>query len=622
MLHFPTSNTKKRMLRLLLFSLALILPLTFLLLYIKPTNTSSYHAKLLEQMEDAKTFEEFTNALFCYEVTSDSITTAYTIKNRNHWNIPNLEPTLSSFSYKDYLAESKSDTPNETSQFITTCLAKYDKADLTAEEKQTYTLLKNYLDSANEFSQYPFYEELLGSTSGVQANLPVTLGEYPLQTRRDVETYLQLLTQIPSYFEDIIAYEQKRDALKYDTPSFVTAQAFDSIQSLISGLQENDNCFVETFNQRIADISSLTKKQKQQYQKQNQAHIKKYVIPAYEKIENYLEKKMLSNTENKDNLYKIDTNTAYGICTLPKGKAYYAQLAQHNTGSNRSIEELISMTDQALSNALSTVLNVALTDTETYYYYCEHPLETYYQTPEAILDSLSLMIRDSYPLLSKTPSYEIKTVSDSLAPSLSPAFYMIPAIDDYENNTIYINPLFTNEENGNLFPTLAHEGFPGHLYQTVYFNESNPSDIRQILDYLGYVEGWATYVEMDSLSFLKYPLEGTTLCKLYQTDTIINLALCTRIDMGVNYEAWTLNDTKAFFEEQGFNSYYAEDIYSYVVESPASYLSYFIGYLEIMDIKDAYQRMEMENYSEKDFHQKLLDVGPADFETVRKYVLK
>ena len=128
-------------------------------------------------------------------------------------------------------------------------------------------------------------------------------------------------------------------------------------------------------------------------------------------------------------------------------------------------------------------------------------------------------------------------------------------------------------------------------------------------------------MEINAFTFLDYPLEGDSLCRLYQNETIINLALSSRIDMGVNYQNWTLSDVSNFFEENGFNSYYAADIYSYVVEAPSVYLRYFIGYLEIMELKDAYKKLQMENYSEKEFHEKLLDIGPADFETLEKYML-
>ena len=143
-----------------------------------------------------------------------------------------------------------------------------------------------------------------------------------------------------------------------------------------------------------------------------------------------------------------------------------------------------------------------------------------------------------------------------------------------------------------------------------------------MLDYPGYVEGWATYVEMNSYTFIRYPEGMEQLSTLYQADSILSLALSSRIDFGVNYEGWTLADTRKYFENLGFNSYYAPEIYSYVVESPANYLSYFIGYLEILDVKQYYKNQKMEDYREKDFHSALLSIGPADFNTIKKYIIK
>lgn len=621
--------------RIVFYSIGVALLLFLIIHFTLPTNSTSYYSKLLETMEHANTFDEFTDALFRYEMTCDSVTTAYSIKDPDKWDIPNLEPKLTSFSYNDYLKESQDGAPDETLLFVEECLSHFSVEDLSSDERITYNLLKDYIKTNSSLSEYPFYEGLLGSSNGIQANLPVTLGEYPLRTETDVKTYLELLTQIPAYFENVISYEKHRAELGYNRATFVTANALNSTKTMVTGFRNGDNSFLDTFNERITQIDTLSEKDINKYKKLNQQNVEKYVIPSYEMLLTYLKESLPPSEEENTTsdhptsestainiLTFMEEDTSYGICQLPEGKDYYTLLTKQSTGSSRPVTELISMTEQSLENALDTVLNTALTDQEAYLYYCEHSLESYYQSPEAILENLNLMIREDYPLLEDTPSYEIKMVSNSLASSLSPAFYMIPAIDDYKNNTIYINPLYTNEENGNLFPTLAHEGFPGHLYQTVYFNESNPSDIRQILNYLGYVEGWATYVEMDSLTFLEYPLEGDSLCKLYQAETIINLALCARIDMGVNYEGWTLTDTRAFFEEQGFDGFYAQDVYAYVVEAPTSYLSYFIGYLEIMDIKDAYQRQELEDYSEKEFHKRLLDVGPADFETVREYVLQ
>ncbi len=604
--------------RWVIASLVILLPLLFLVTQVNPIEHSRFRANLLSRMEKASSFQEFTNLLFQYEVTADSVTTAYTLKNPEAKGIAVGNPSLTSFSYKDYLHRAKNKSSDKDTERIRKLLANYDTEKLSAKDKLTYLLLDDSLSINSSLCAYPFYENLVGATTGVQANLPVTLGEYPLRTKEDIDIYLELLSQIPSYFDDVIAYEKHRKELGYASPSFVIEDAKTSTKNILTGLDADNNCFQETFESRIKKIKGLSKKEIVSYKEKNITAIKKYVIPSYEKMLTYLESELPAKEQDEPS---IPDKQSFGICNLPDGKAYYETLAKCNTGSNKTIEEMITATDATLASTTGTVLDTALTNQDAYFYYCEHPLETFYETPQAILENLSLFIRENYPPLSSLPNYEIKTVPESLSDCVSPAFYMIPAIDDYQNNTIYINEKQTNADNGNLFPTLAHEGFPGHLYQTIYFNEHNPSDIRQLLTYLGYVEGWATYVEIDSLNFLDYPLEGDALRKLYQAEIIINLALCARIDMGVNYEGWTLADTRTFFEEQGYNSYYAQDVYAYVAETPATYLSYFIGYLEILEIKDAYQRQQMENYSEKEFHKRFLDVGPADFETVKNYVL-
>lgn len=616
---------------------------------ISPTENESYRTHLLESMEQASSFSQFTNALFCYEVTSDSITTAYTLKDPSAYKIPELSPTITSFSYKGYNEGKEKQSESQLLTLLSDTLNRFDASDLDESEQITYSLLENQFNLNKELRKYAYYEDLLGATSGVQANLPVTLSEYPIRTETDVKIYLSLLTQIPGYFEDIIRYEKHRTSLNYTSPSFLLSETKDGLTSIIDSLKTENNCFADTFNERIQLIEGLSEKKIEQYKEQNLSYIQKYVLPAYKALEEYInvalsgvsggdssstsdstkinssgtsktDTSTAAETTTNEN-YIPDLNTPYGLSILPDGAAYYSLLAANNTGSDKSVEELIFITEQALKEALGDVLNIALSNQDAYLYYCENPMNTYYESPEAILESLSLMIREDYPILKDTPSYRIKSVPDSLAQSVSPAFYMIPAIDDYTNNTIYINSLYTNTENGNMFTTLAHEGFPGHLYQTVYFNAANPDAIRQILNYPGYVEGWATYVEINAFTFLDYPLEGDSLCRLYQDETIINLAISSRIDMGVNYQSWTLADVNNFFEKNGFNSYYAADIYSYVVEAPSVYLRYFIGYLEIMELKGAYKKLQMENYSEKDFHKKLLDIGPADFETLEKYLL-
>ncbi|MCR5702837.1 MAG: DUF885 domain-containing protein [Lachnospiraceae bacterium] len=612
-----------------------ILAICFVFYYVtNPISRNAYRAKTLKAVYSAETFSDFANNLFCYEVSTNSATTAYTLKAPETYQIPENEPLLTDFSVKDYKKDSIKKKSKKTTKHLENKLNSFSKDNLSEKELITYDLLKKHLSLSEKFSDYSYYETLLGSTTGVASTLPVTLCEYPINDTDDIDTYLELLTQVPEYFNEAIKYENERIKKDMATPDFILIDTEKELSKIIKSLKSDDNFLVVTFENRLNEIKGLNKTDRKKYISKNRYYVNQCILPAYKSIHACVEKLILSKSTkspiapvNSRSLCKNagklpDADTSYGLASFEKGKDYYTLLVYDKTGSSSSVTDMISTCENAINDSLSGVLKIATTDADAYMYYCDHPAITNYHTPEGILEALNLFIRDEYPPLDKAITYDIKTVPKSLESFTSPAFYMIPQIDNYSDNTIYINPLYTNEENGNLFTTLAHEGFPGHLYQTVYYNNTSPAPIRQILDYPGYVEGWATYVELNAFSYINYPKYSESLQQLYRYDTIINLALSSRIDIGVNYEGWTLNDTCNYFNELGFNSYYAPDIYSYVIEAPANYLSYFIGYNEINNLKDQYKNCKMENYTDMDFHKALLDIGPADFETIRKYILK
>lgn len=219
------------------------------------------------------------------------------------------------------------------------------------------------------------------------------------------------------------------------------------------------------------------------------------------------------------------------------------------------------------------------------------------------------------PAFPDIPSVDVKVkyVPSALESYLSPAFYLIPPIDEYTDNTIYINQAYSLNEI-HLFTTLAHEGYPGHLYQTTYFASTNPDPVRSILSFPGYVEGWATYAEMCSYSIS--PLERTNAIFLQKNSSAI-LGLYAMADIGIHYDGWTFSDTHSFFSAYGItDENTVQEIYNYILGDPANYLKYYVGYVEILELKK-----EMSFSSQKEFHQKLLEIGPAPFAIIRKYLM-
>ena len=215
--------------------------------------------------------------------------------------------------------------------------------------------------------------------------------------------------------------------------------------------------------------------------------------------------------------------------------------------------------------------------------------------------------------------YDLKYVEPSLQDYLSPAFYLSPPIDMPDKNTIYVNKSdkFKNQD---LYTTLAHEGFPGHLYQNHVFSTTNPSAIRSLLSFGGYTEGWATYAEFLSYS---YEVADPSLAKALNCSASFSLGLYSLVDIGVNYEGWTPEDTGAFLKHYGFSQPDIQtEIYNSVTESPANYLQYYVGYLEINELKNLYMEKHSEKNALRNFHEFILKFGPAPFDVIKKWMLE
>ena len=215
-------------------------------------------------------------------------------------------------------------------------------------------------------------------------------------------------------------------------------------------------------------------------------------------------------------------------------------------------------------------------------------------------------------------SYTIKPVPKALEATLSPAFYLTVPLDRPEDNSIYINGGSTSASK-NLYSTLAHEGYPGHMYQTQYFNKHNTCELRKLLSFTSYSEGWATYVE-----YYSYGLDnglGKELGQLLQHNNAFTLALYAMLDINIHYEGWDLAKVEEYLKQyfQINDSSIVATIYQDVAENPANYLEYYVGYLEIVNMRQEAVKQLGAQYSDLAFNTFLLNIGPAPFTVIRGY---
>lgn len=497
-------------------------------------------------------------------------------------------------------------------------LSKINKTFLNKENLFLYNLLHSHIQLQLNSLEFPYYENPLSRTSGVHSQLPILLSEYTFRNKEDIENYFILLSQIPDYLNGLYTYAYKQDlngiCVYKVALEEVSAQCLNLFDE---NTLESETHFLQTsFLERVAKLQTqgvLSQTEADAYIKRNSTLLKRLIAPAYEKLS-----RDLSTLKGTDSLR--------GLSAHPKGKAYYALLLRANTGSSRSVEEIKKMlydrydalyaSYKALleKNTLVQNFNFPITSHK-------EMLEHLYQTSQKFFPPFSEISKDA------AQKVGLKNVHGILAEMSAPAFYMTPPIDENNTHTIYINPEAKMKQL-DLYTTLAHEGFPGHLYQTVYsqtaLQNANLPLIRQLLYYGGFTEGWAVYAEFYSYQFAQ------NACEEKMADTLsitrynreLQLCICSILDIYIHYEGASLKQVEDLLATLGLNTDNAETIYEVICDAPANYPKYYVGYLEILSLKEKAKELWADDYSDYAFHKWLLETGGGNYKTLEELLQK
>ena len=576
-------------------------------------------------------FESFTEDFFLQELQSNPIHFHYSVDDPSAYDVDESKLTM-----PVYHAGNASNDIYALS-LLSKELEKYNGRHLSEHNQYLHGLLCSYIDAVSKTTAYPYFAEPLSPSSGVVSELPILLAEYRLDSAEDVEQYLSILSQIPDYLDGLILYEQE----KADAGLFMSDSAVDKVIRQCCALMnleqlENNTHFLEiTFANRLETLVAqgvLTEKDSLAYQSNNNRLLTTVVAPAYDHLADEL---TLLKGRGKDTC---------GLSHYAGGREYYQALLRLQTGSDRDIGEMKKLLYNDLSANYTALGQLLQGDGSLKEILNSDPAYLPALSSQEILDYLKNVMEQEYPMIPGDKNDDligctVKYVDDSLEPYSAPAFYMTPPIDNVLNNTIYINTLDTSDDLS-LFTTLAHEGYPGHLYQTVYsqqfWNLSGITPLRSVLYYGGYVEGWAMYAEISSYDYAirlaseEHP-EAAAYYLACRLDRQIQLCLYSLLDIAIHYDGASYEDVQGILASFGaVNSDTVKAIYSYIAEEPCNYPKYYVGYLEIMELKkqaaeiwcNEHQTIAAGNdiYDNSDFlyyfHSFLLENGPADFRTL------
>lgn len=477
-----------------------------------------------------------------------------------------------------------------------------DPDSLSPEDQLDYQILKAYLETESTCQGLELYAQHLAPTIGVQAQLPILLAEYEFYREEDIDDYFSLLEGLGAYFDQILSLEQEKASQGLMMSDDAIDRVLDSCEPY---LDSSENCVLAgTFSERLDRLNGLDSAKKENYVRRHEELIRTAFIPAYEKL-----------MEGLSGL-KGSGKVQGGLCRYPDGREYYRYLVYSSTYTScrdvttlrKTIERRIERDFRELASIVTRRQDLLDSLPDVSFAFTE---------PHEILQHLMEQTALSYPA-PICEDYTIRYVPKALEPVLSPAFYLTPPIDRDGSNTIYINQGSASSGQDHLFTTLAHEGYPGHLYQTTYFLSTDPSPFRHLLSFGAYTEGWATYVEMES-----YQMDESLdqdLARLLALNSSITLGLHAYIDIMVNDQGWDISQIHNFI-----TSYYDDPdqefsaaLYEAMVDNPSNYLEYYVGYLEFSDMREKAEEALGEAFDLMEFHRFLLDTGPAPFSVLRK----
>ncbi len=564
-------------------------------------------------------FEQFTSRLFREEMTASTLNMHYTIADPAAFGITDYKPVLPVY-ISDQLEAGRERCSTLLRQL--SCIA-YDR--LSPEKAFTYTLLKRSLENDLALAQFPYYNEPLSPSSGMQSQLPVLLAEYTFRTKRDVTDYLALLDQVDDYFASLLLYEQEKAAAGFLMPDVSLEKVRKQCDTIVTTteLTQGTHFLQTTFEDRVLTLqlqNLLTLKETASLIEENDRLLTTVVQPAYATLS-----QGLLALEASDTLPK-------GLALLPDGKTYYHHLLFAETGSSRSERELVQMLLAQFQEEQSAIRSLTKQSPSLISMLSEGITEDFPLTePEEMLSDLQSRMVNDFPVSNPTPSFTVKDVVPSLEPHSAPAFYLTTPLGDSDSNVIYINR--RNSPQGlELYTTLAHEGFPGHLYQTVYSNRSfldkNTDPARTLVWYGGYLEGWALYVEFISYDYAVDLLEQSEQPDAAQAALLekhtrsLQLCMYTLLDLLIHGEGAGYDQTAMFLGKFGIDSPDAcKAIYTYIAEEPCNYPKYYVGYLEILKLRDTAKKHWNDTYSDKKFHTFYLEAGISDFSSLEDLLL-
>lgn len=541
-------------------------------------------SSILTPIHAEESFSDFEDELFQEMMSEDYTTLHFSLRDYQKYGIEKPDVNIGDASWDDY-----EDSVEDCDEYLKK-LQSFDYDSLSETEQKDYRTIAFYLERNKELNSYPYFDWAFNSAEGVIDNLLTTFTEFVFYEKEDIDDYLATLSSVPAYLDQCLENTKKQAAKGYFLTDAMLKATEDAIEKFVD--KKDDNELIKIFDENIDAFDGLSAEEKEAYKKKNQEIVLNAYIPSYEKVAEELQK--LKGSRKAD----------YNVSSLDGGSEYYAALARYKTSIDADVETILDICTQYIEKSVDELYDIMQNHSEV----TEETLD--FDSAEDVLSYLEGHL-DAFPVLDKV-YYNVQYLDSSVANDSIVAYYLSPPVDDMRDNVIKINGDNVSDVI-DLYTTLAHEGFPGHLYQTNYYIQQQPSLLRTQLTMMGYQEGWGMFAEGQALhvsGLSEYASE-------YQKINIeLNYVLSAAVDLGVNGLGWSTKDVSKYLDRLDLNSSIAKDLYDFATLQPGTILPYGVGIAMFELLENKAKNALGNDFDQKAFNEVLLNDGNRPFEVV------
>jgi uncharacterized protein (DUF885 family) len=494
-------------------------------------------------------------------------------------------------------------------------LLKIDRSQLSPQDKVSYDLFKWQHEDGEESWKFHEYLFPLNQLGGIQ-----TVGDYAQSLRfttlKDYQDWLKRLQTFAPYMDQTIALLQQGVDQGYTLPKVVADRIPQQIEANIVS-DPAKSVFYLPFKNMPDSIDAATAKQ---LQSDARTAIADVIVPAFKRLDVFFDK-----------TYVPHARTNLAATSLPDGKAYYAYLVRHFTTTDMTPEQVHQLGLKKVAEIHQQMLDIIKQvkfkgSFADFLHYLRTDPKFYYKNPDDLLEAYKAQAKTIDPLLvtefHKLPRipWGIKIIPEDQAKNTYPAYSYPPAADGSRAAYMYVNLYKPETRPIYEIPVLTcHEGRPGHALQLSLATElTGLPDFRRFGYYNAYGEGWALYTEVLCGEMGLYDTPYKKFGALsYQSWRAVRLV----VDTGIHYFGWTRKQAVDYMKantaltDQNINT----EVDRYIAW-PGQALSYMIGELTILKLRDEAKQKLGDKFDIKAFNDEILSNGTLPMSVLEKEV--